>query len=72
MSEEERKANGEVVRLPSSLSDGLEALKKDQEWADKALGKEFVSLYLQIKEFEIETESEKGEQERRAQLIQTF
>ncbi len=63
---------GDVVRVPSSLSEALEALKKDMDWAKKALGEEFVKFYLAIKEQEIETESKKGERERKESLLQTF
>ena len=72
MSDDERRALGGEVRIPSSLSEALEALKKDSEWAKKALGEEFFSFYLKIKEQEVEAESKKGEKERKQALVRTF
>lgn len=53
MDEEEKRAyfkGQEVGRLPRKVEEAREMLRKDEELAEKVLGKEFVEKYLSLNE----------------------
>jgi glutamine synthetase len=71
MTENDRKELGVEEMLPGSVAEGLEALRADVELA-VLMGRELVERFVAVKEFEMETFGDMGDEERRQWLMERY
>lgn len=71
-SQEELAEMGHTKILPPTLDEALTELEADLEWAEKALGKEYVQFFLIVKRAEVKALSEMDVEARRKLMIQHF
>lgn len=71
LSEEQRESLGVSTRIPSNLTEALEALVKDREMV-KVLGQELVERYVAVKEAEMDLLKGLADDERRRWVIERY
>lgn len=72
ISKEEREELGLIKALPYSLKAALEELEADRQWAEAALGKEYIHWFLTLKRAEMEAVTEMEVNQRRRLMINHF
>lgn len=61
-----------LAPLPKSFSEALDALERDQEWAEAVLGKDVVKWYLLNKRHEVEYYGAMDADARKKEMVKTF
>ena len=61
-----------LTLLPKSLTEALDALEADREWAEAALGRDIVKWYLLNKRHEVEHFSVMDEDVRKREMVKMF
>lgn len=72
LTEQQRKEFGMTEKLPTSLKDAIQEVKKDEKFWRGALGDTMYEAWLHIKEYEADTEGKKDEWERKRVLVDVF
>lgn len=72
LSDEQKQEFGLVERIPTTLKEALEALKKDEQWAKAFLGATMYEWHLTLREHEEQAEGKKDPVERRMAMLELF
>ena len=72
LSDEQRKEFGLVEKIPTTLKEALEALKKEEQWAKGFLGATMYQWHLTLREHEEQAEGKKDPAERRMAMLELF
>lgn len=58
--------------MPKTLAEGLDAIEKDREWAERALGKDILKWHLLNRRHEMEHFGSMTAAERKKEMVQLF